>query len=311
MFFFTKFARLAKWANLAIKCFLVNKIIKRARFCNTNLFILFIQGDDRLKNVDLKVGDYIMSVNEQNVCRASAKTVTKLIKSSRTLKMTVCRPNEASSSSPMPSAPIESAKKSIKSVRVVAKPEMGLKSLMSCFSRRLVANKVAKRSTVLYDEAKKEDESVLPCMSDDLLSSERANDETIDYGYYSIPTTGSSASSRKHHASSFSTSSSSGIGKSGSVTSLESAVATSIVDLASTKHEIEQFLANMRLVIDTYVRPAAMLKILSAEQSLDLFQNIEKLIPISKFMLSIVNSYEQNPAKLPQADLVSSNSSLT
>jgi hypothetical protein len=77
------------------------------------------------------------------------------------------------------------------------------------------------------------------------------------------------------------------------------------IDLDSIKFEIENFLNNMQLVIDVYVRPSAMLKILSVEQSLLLFQNIEKLVPVTRFILNMVNSYEQNTDKLPNAELVS------
>ena len=64
------------------------------------------------------------------------------------------------------------------------------------------------------------------------------------------------------------------------------------------------FLSNMQHVIDTYVRPSAMLNVLSVEESLDLFQNIEKLVPVTRFVLNMVNSYEQNPSKLLNAELV-------
>lgn len=68
------------------------------------------------------------------------------------------------------------------------------------------------------------------------------------------------------------------------------------------KYKIEDFLYELQDAIQTYVRPCIVLKILSIQQCLDLYQNVEKLIPVSKFMLNIIGSLDQ--ISLPNAESV-------
>ena len=121
------------------------------------------------------------------------------------------------------------------------------------------------------------------------------DNETVDYGYFSIPRTETNTKSFTSCSySSLETAFSSGSSKHEQGES----------HLDDIKAQIESFLGNMQLLIDSYVRPSVMFKVLSVQQALDLYQNVEKLIPVTKFMLNIVNSHQSNPNKLPNAELV-------
>jgi hypothetical protein len=263
----------------------------------------------------MRLGDYVMSINEQNVCRASAKTVNKLIKanSTTTLRINLCRASSSVHVAPLTSSTNVSKSSSPPKPK---SPQHLVKSLISCFNRQISLK--TKKSIALKTEGQKYETE-----EDVALTIGNNNDmnDTIDYGYYSIPTSGGSLTSQKDSFSISSSSSSSSSSeakhlKTKSFSSLSSVISSSsslslnelnqqAIDLDSIKFEIENFLNNMQLVIDVYVRPSAMLKIISVEQSLFLFQNIEKLVPVTRFILNMVNSYEQNMNKLPNAELVS------
>lgn len=230
-----------------------------------------------------------MSINEQNVCRASAKSVNKLIKSSNStsLRLSLCRGASNNEHNQIKSPTPKTSQQHV---------DVGssIKSLISCFNRHLT--NMSKKSTPITHTIEQ-------------ITS--AADDSIDDGYYSIQTNGGSITSRNKNkfstSSSLSSDSETNMIKSySSLSSVASSLTNdmSTLDLDSMKYEIENFLNNMQSVIDVYVRPLAIFKILDIEQSLTLFQNIEKLVPVTRFVLNMINSYEQNPTKLPNVELV-------
>jgi hypothetical protein len=135
------------------------------------------------------------------------------------------------------------------------------------------------------------------------------DNETVDYGYFSIPRTETNKNSV--NTKSFTSCSYSSLDTACSFESNKKEANLSAHEqeecdgyLDDIRAQIEAFLGNMQSLIDSYVRPSVMFKVLSVQQALDLYQNVEKLIPVSKFMLNIVNSYQSNPNKLPNAELV-------
>ena len=86
-------------------------------------------------------------------------------------------------------------------------------------------------------------------------------DETIDHGYASIPT------SVKSSVSSLS-----------SISITNHSNNNDLIQLSSNiKNEMSNFLLNIQNGIDVYVRPAIVLNIISKEECLQLYQNVEKV----------------------------------
>ena len=143
------------------------------------------------------------------------------------------------------------------------------------------------------------------------IVTESDNDRTTtDCGYYSIPRTNSIPNTKSLvSVSDLNTSlSTSGCGSSVSSDNLSSEPNSNKVCIQGViskfKSECDFFLGQIQSAIDLYVRPTFVLEILSIDECLELYQNIEKLIPVTKFMQSVLNSHES--ADLPNADLVSS-----
>lgn len=112
-------------------------------------------------------------------------------------------------------------------------------------------------------------------------------DTDIDHGYASIP-----SSIQQSTTTSYS-----------SLRSLKETHTHDIVTCTNSfKTEMENFLIDIQNGIEVYVRPSIVLNILSKEQCLDLYQNVEKLIPVTKFMLNIINSFDSNPSNFPNAE---------
>lgn len=114
-------------------------------------------------------------------------------------------------------------------------------------------------------------------------------EETIDYGYCSIPANENPLISEFSSTSDLCTTSSSKY--------------TDILTIdVEFKQEIDDFLNNIQKAIDIYVRPSIMFKVLSIEEAFMLYQNIEKLIPVTKFLYNIINSFDLNLNELPNAE---------
>ena len=115
-------------------------------------------------------------------------------------------------------------------------------------------------------------------------------DTTADYGYHSIPRINSceinSSESKQTSCSSL-------------LTTASSSCSSGFVDMKQDslkscttlfKDELESFLVDIQCGIETYVRPSVVLKILSQSECLELFQNVEKLVPVARFLLNVINS---------------------
>lgn len=194
-----------------------------------------------------------MMINGQNVSRACAKSIRKIFKSSKSIVLTVSRPDQ------------ESLTKLLKT-----SPQAQKTSKLSCLINLFKKNKNC-ISIGLVKEPKEmnkkvqQDETINYCYQIDTQSTEIHKIELSDCGYYSIPT------------------------------SSKTSTISSVADLEYSnpinfKTEIESFLSQIQQAIDTYVRPCMMLNVLAIEESLVLFQNIEKLIPVTKFLDNIINS---------------------
>jgi hypothetical protein len=138
----------------------------------------------------------------------------------------------------------------------------------------------------------------------------QALDESIDYGYCSIPRT-NSIPNTKSLASDFGSSSAASSSSSIAVDSIKPAAAVATTArrhhvVVKFKSECDYFLAQIQQAIDVYVRPSIVLNILSISECLALYQNIEKLIPVTRFMQNVLcNSLEDCGDNLPNSDLVS------
>lgn len=197
-----------------------------------------------------------MVVNGQNVSRASAKSVKKILKSSSLITMTLSRPDQ------------KSLNKLLNTVTQVKQNR--LNSFFNLFKKNIncvnfgFAKEPRECNKNVYIE-----ESVNYCYTIETQSSKiQKIDEMSDCGYYSIPRTVTAPAS--------SVSSTSDLGSNYSTEDL--------------KDEINEFLNQIQNAIENYVRPSIMLKVLTIDESLSLFQNIEKLIPITKFLDNIINS---------------------
>lgn len=192
-------------------------------------------------------------INGQNVSRACAKSIRKIFKSSKSIMLIVSRPDQDSLVKLLKTPP-----KSQKTNKFNCLINLFKKNI-NCINVGLVKEpkEISKKNQV--------DEAVKYCYQIDSLSTEIHKTELSDCGYYSIPT------------------------------SSKTSTISSVADLeysnpVNFKTEIDNFLNQIQLAIDTYVRPCLMLNVLTIEESLVLFQNIEKLIPITKFLDNIINS---------------------
>ena len=152
---------------------------------------------------------------------------------------------------------------------------------------------------------------------DNDVSKNRKRDMTVDYGYYSMPTTESdrntlssngddeqdmSDEDKLFESLDFTSSSSTS-----EFTILKPKLASeSFFSDKTIKSNIESYLNDLQNAIQIYVRPCIVLEILSVHQSLDLYQNVEKLIPVTKFMLNVISTSCQNDKSpvLPNAESI-------
>lgn len=236
--------------------FLQFQVSSDFKFREKNIKFILFSDETKLNEIDLKIGDNIMIVNGKNVSRACAKSVKKILKSSDEITLTVSRPDE------------ESLAKLIKKSFHHESKQNKFSSLISLFKKNMACISLG-----LVKEPKEinkniqVDETVNNCYEIETQSTEIHKIELSDCGYYSIPT------------------------------SSKTSTVSSINDLESCnslnfRPDIEDFLDQIQKAIDMYVRPCRMLNILEIEESLMLFQNIEKLIPITKFLDNIINSVE-------------------
>lgn len=263
--------------------------------------------------IDIKEGDCIIEINGQNVSRASARSIRKIIKSSKELKMSLMRSNHLSATirSQMKSNNADNQitsfikKKCNSSIRMVKEKidittktckiqSTQLKSLISCIRPFGIAS-ITKKVSVEEVITSESFETVEVIRTEIEKISSVPREETIDYGYHSIPRASSCESqiSAKQSYSSLSTSSSKSSGF------CEEETHTPCKDVISSfKADLENFIREIQCGIETYVRPSVVFNILSQLESFDLYQNVEKLIPVAKFLLNIIGQLDNNPCAL-------------
>lgn len=97
---------------------------------------------------------------------------------------------------------------------------------------------------------------------------QKLDDDTIDYGYESIPT---SIRSEKTSCSSLSSLFSIS-------TNANAAITSDFIQLTNDiKNEMSTFLADIQTGVEIYVRPSVIFNIISKEECLKLYQNVEKV----------------------------------
>ena len=162
-----------------------------------------------------------------------------------------------------------------------------IKSLISCIKPFGITknNEVQKKVSVEEVIVKESFETV------EVLTSDIGQEQTVDYGYYSIPR----ANSCKSHISSTKqyTSLSSSSSKSSGFCEEETYIPCADA-VSSFKADLENFIREIQCGIETYVRPSVALNILSQQESFDLYQNVEKLIPVAKFLLNIIGQIDSS-----------------
>jgi hypothetical protein len=127
-----------------------------------------------------------------------------------------------------------------------------------------------------------------------ITTTSNGNNTTIDCGYYSIPTTDVSLHNRNlsmnddDNNDSLCGYSSSSMSSLSSLDQYQTIDFTSFVDLV--QQDIEEFLFKMQDSIEIYVRPLINSNIVSRQECLFLYQNIEKLIPVTKYLLNMFTS---------------------
>ncbi len=111
------------------------------------------------------------------------------------------------------------------------------------------------------------------------------HNESVDCGYHSMPRTNSIPNTKSLYSlSSLASSSDSHL----STANLES-------QFQQFKHETEHFLLQIQKAIEKFVRPSIVLNILSINECLSLYQNLEKLCAVTKFMQNFMqNQLESN-----------------
>jgi len=111
-------------------------------------------------------------------------------------------------------------------------------------------------------------------------------EETVDHGYTSDP----NCVTKQTSSSSLSTSSS----KSSGFCDTEVHEQDQVKDDAINpfKAYLEAFIVNLQSGIEAYVRPSLVLNVLSQSECFVLYQNVEKLVPIAKFLLNIISQFE-------------------
>lgn len=212
-----------------------------------------------------------MAINGQNVSRASAKSVKKILKSADLACITIHRPSASKMSRSLHS------KSSTSNDNKVSKFfKKFYKSHMSCIKPQL-----SKTTIPVHHQSS---ESVVN-------SYQKSVDEVSleDAGYHSMPAN-SLASSKHSSTSSLSTAESGFSSDEGSINSV-----------SSFKASLEQFISNLQHGIEAYVRPTMALNILSDSENFMLYQNVEKLVPIAKFLLNVISQLENDSAISPES----------
>jgi hypothetical protein len=189
----------------------------------------------------------------------------------------------------------------------LAKPGKFNSLLSNLFKKKTVVAEVAEKKSLISSciAASSLNRNII---HKELTAAAQAQDnESIDGGYYSIPRT-NSIPNTKSLASDFGSSASSIGNSKASGESDDSAYNPVTLQRTESviqkfKSECEYFLDQIQQAVDVYVRPTFVLQILSIDECLNLYQNIEKLIPVTKFMQNILSSCESND--LPNTDLVS------
>ena len=194
------------------------------------------------------MGDCILTINGQNVSRASAKSVKKILRSiSADLVLVLQRPNTVKLSAPPHS------KSSPNKISKLFKKACALyKSHVSCHKPQM-------RPT-----------SMLPETTHEI--------SVDDLGYHSMP-----ASSKHSSSTSLATTESGFNSEDGSIS-----------NASSFRAVLEQFIGDLQNGIEAYVRPTIALGILTERENFMLYQNVEKLVPVAKFLLNVIGQLEND-----------------
>lgn len=236
-----------------------------------NVFSYLID-DSRINDVDIKEGDCIMAINGQNVSRASAKSVKKILRSVELACLTIHRP----SSSKAMSRSLHSKNNTSTDNRVSKFFKKFYKSHMSCIKPHLstTAIPVQQSSQSVIDSCQKSVDEV----------------SLDDVGYHSMPT--NSLASSKHSSTSSLATAESGF------SSYDEGSTNSI---SSFKASLEQFIGDLQHGIQAYVRPTTALNILNERENFMLYQNVEKLVPVAKFLLNVISQLENDSVISPES----------
>lgn len=136
-----------------------------------------------------------------------------------------------------------------------------------------------------------------PIIPSCIINNLEIDDNESDHGYCSIPRT--SVSSLPRTQCSASTSSSSGIVS--DISQVESKQSAGEV-INKFKSECDYFLNQLQQAVDVYVRPSMVSNILTINECFNLYQNIEKLVPVTRFMTNVL--FSSNQSCLPNADML-------
>lgn len=225
------------------------KFIEIAGECPTYL----LRVNERLEQ--LKTGDFIVRINEQNVSRASSKSVKKILNkcpSHLNIRLTVYR---------APTIKVSQIEQhtNLKHVNRQASSIFNIFISKSCVRARTENQQL---SPTLHHRAKM--------------------NSSIDYGYCSIP-----SKENLHSISSGSINSTLSVASSSNSShrSTDDKINSSIESLLD---ECGLFLKKMQCAIDTYTRPC--LNILGLNEYIILYQNVEKLIPVTRFFTNLLRT---------------------
>ena len=149
---------------------------------------------------------------------------------------------------------------------------MNKKKTFECTSS--INNKTA-ATTITTTTTSTNNNRIIECVVTD-----NKTNETEDYGYHSIPRE-SQLDSQTSLTTSFEEIN-------------ENDESIELTSQISIQASVELFINKLQSLIEVYIRPLIALNILSKKEYLILFQNMEKLVPVSKYFYNVVVSNDYN-----------------
>lgn len=240
--------------------------------------MFYLKDANRLLGTDIRLGDYITEVNSKNVCRAQAESVRKILarqNSSQPCKLTIYRRHQPLESL-LPSHQILTTATTAAAQTTKATHYSNV--FKSILKAMLPTTKLCIQQNLGDACESRQHTAAARIGSDDTAT-------TIDYGYYSIPSSARSCTSVGSSTSSTSSSSS-------------SSAALSECNDVLFERECEWFREKSLEAIETYVRPSRF--ILPSNKFEELFVNFEKFEPMSRHLLTLIQSggLYRNPEKV-------------